>query len=153
MADELLLPTDFSDAAALGVRAGGELAARLGAAVTLVHAWNPEAVGAPPATLGWSASQQERLVREVRAHLEARLDDARQLVPEGVPVDTVLLEDASAARAITEHAAAHGYSLIVISTHGRTGVGRLLLGSVAERVVRLARTRVLTIPARGESAE
>ncbi len=147
---KLLVPTDFSEAAALGVRAAGELAAQLGASVTLVHAWNPEAVGAPPATLGWSHAQQENLLAEVRAHLTARLDDEREHLPEGLAIDAILLEDASAARAITDFAERHGYDLIVISTHGRTGVGRFLLGSVTEKVVRLSRTRVLTVPARGE---
>lgn len=147
MADQLLLPTDFSDAASIGVRAGGELAARLGAPVTLLHAWNPDAIGAPPATLGWSQGQQRALVEEIRAHLTERLDAARALLPEGLTVETALLEDASPARAITDYAAAQGFSLIVISTHGRTGVGRFLLGSVVEKVVRLAHTRVLTIPA------
>lgn len=150
MTQKLLVPTDFSDAATIGVRAGGELAAQLGGAVTLVHVWNPDAVGAPPATLGWSHAQQEHLLDEVRAHLTTRLDDGRELIPEGVEVDTILLEDASPARAITDHARGEGYDLIVISTHGRTGVGRFLLGSVAEKVVRLARTPVLTVPARSE---
>ncbi|MCA9608673.1 MAG: universal stress protein [Myxococcales bacterium] len=150
MDQKLLVPTDFSDAAALGVRAAGELAQQLGASITLVHVWNPEGVGAPPATLGWSHAQQEHLLDEVRAHLSTRLDDGRELLPEGVEIDTVLLEDHSAARAITDYARHEGYDLIVVSTHGRTGVGRFLLGSVTEKIVRLSRTRVLTVPAHPE---
>jgi len=53
----------------------------------------------------------------------------------------------SAARAIAEYAASHGVDLIVIGTHGRTGVSRALLGSVAKAVIRRAACRVLTVPA------
>lgn len=144
----LLLPTDFSEPSGRGVEAGGALARARGASVTLVHVWDPTAAGAPPATLGWSRDKQDRLVAEIRAHLLARLDDERERIPSGVPVELALLEDASPARAITRFAADEGYDLVVIATHGRTGPMRALLGSVAEKVVRLARTRVLTIPTR-----
>jgi nucleotide-binding universal stress UspA family protein len=51
----------------------------------------------------------------------------------------------SPARTIVEYADANGFDLIVMGTHGRGGVAHLLLGSVAERVVRTARCPVLTV--------
>jgi hypothetical protein len=50
------------------------------------------------------------------------------------------------AERIVNYAARHGVGLIVVGTHGRTGVSRALLGSVAERVVRTARCPVLAVP-------
>ena len=148
MTQKLLITTDFSDAAEVGVRYGAALAQSLGAEATLVHVWSSEAVAAPPATLGWSSAKQRALVEEIRTHLSGRLEEAGSLVPDDVPLSTLLLDDRSVARAITSHAEENGFDLIVISTHGRTGVGHFLLGSVAEKVVRLAAGRVLTVPAR-----
>jgi len=148
MTERLLLPTDFSVAAERGVRHGAELARRLGAAVTLAHVWDASAIGEPPATLGWTPSKQERLVTEVRAHLQANLDRAKEQVGGGVDVRTELLEHHSPAAALAEYADANGVDQIVVATHGRTGVSRLLLGSVAEKLVRLSPCPVLTVPAR-----
>lgn len=67
----------------------------------------------------------------------------------GVPADTVLLEGASLrlSDAVVEQATAWGADLIVIGTHGRHGVGRLLLGSDAEQIARVAPVPVLLVRA------
>jgi len=148
MSDVFLLPTDFSDAAAKGVRAGAELAKLLGAKVVIAHVWDSRTMGSPPGTLGWTDAKEQLLQTEIRGVIEKSLEEARSLVPEGVDVETALLESPSAALGLTEHAKEEGVSLIVISTHGRTGLGRILLGSVAEKVVRHAECRVLTVPCR-----
>ncbi|MGF1464900.1 MAG: universal stress protein, partial [Sandaracinaceae bacterium] len=143
----LPLPSYLGWPASPAPRGGGALAERLGASVTLIHVWDAEAVGAPPATLGWSAGQQQRLVESLRRHIDEGMEAARAAIPAGVPVDVVVLEDSAPAEAIARYGEANGYDLIVISTHGRTGVRRLFLGSVTEKVVRLARLPVLTVPA------
>lgn len=61
-----------------------------------------------------------------------------------VPVETTITEG-SPSTEITEYAEEHSCDIIVMGTHGRSGVNRLLLGSVAERVVRTSTTPVLTI--------
>jgi len=68
----------------------------------------------------------------------------RRLVPSDVPLETTTVEG-SPAREIVDHAASIGADLVVMGTHGRSGVDRLLLGSVAERVVRSSPVPVLTV--------
>jgi len=147
MTERFLLPTDFSDAAAKGVKHGAELARRLDASLILAHVWDATAMGEPPATLGWTPSKQEKLVAEVRGHLQSLLDRARDELGDDLAVRTELIEHHSPAVAIADYASANAVDRIVVATHGRTGVGRLLLGSVTEKIVRLAPCPVLTVPA------
>jgi len=121
---EILLPTDFSTAADAAALVATAMARETGARLHVVHV-------VPPATDPSLGSE----------HL-TRL--GRQL-GKGLAVEIALLSG-RAAREITSYARDKGIDLIVISTHGRTGVSRTLLGSVAEAVVRLSPCLVLTVP-------
>jgi len=119
---EILVATDFSENAQVAVRAAHEHAQRFGACLHIIHArWSEE-----PETA-------ERLAR-LSASLGA-----------GVPV-VVATAFGGAAHEITRYAREHGIDLIVVGTHGRTGMSRALLGSVAERVIRTAPCPVLAVP-------
>lgn len=127
------------------VEAAASLSRELGAKVTVVHVHDPEAL-LPPATLGWSPAQQDALNREVEAAVAASFQKLREGPLSDVEeLATVVLHDRSASRAICRYAETIGADLIVISTHGRTGLRHLLIGSVAERVVRHASVPVLTL--------
>lgn len=78
-----------------------------------------------------------------RDYWRAQLEEVRPGNP-AVAVEHVLLEGDPAAE-IARHAAASGVDVIVIGTHGRTGVDRLMMGSVAERVMRDAPCSVLVV--------
>jgi nucleotide-binding universal stress UspA family protein len=121
-AQEILVATDFSEigAAALGV--GAQYARALHARLHLVHVSTEDADAA-------------RL-----------LADAAGEVGADVPV-VVARTGGDPAEAILRYGTQHRIDLIVVGTHGRTGVSRVLLGSVAERVVRGARCPVLVVPA------
>ena len=131
----LLVPTDFSPTAELGVRLALAVAAP-GARIELFHAWTP-------AYLGGGAYAPDWLSQDARARVEAR---ARELVEkyrgEGVTLEFVLAEDESAP-AIVEHIEQGRFDLVVMGSHGHRGLKRALLGSVAERVVRHAKLSVL----------
>jgi len=73
------------------------------------------------------------------------LDMVERLVADDVTVTRATAEG-SPSREIVEYANQHGCDLIVMGTHGRGGIDRLLLGSVAERVVRSAHVPVVTVP-------
>jgi nucleotide-binding universal stress UspA family protein len=122
---EILLPTDFSTTSEVAVKVATTLARETGARLHVVHV-------VPPATDPSLGSTQ--------------LTGLGQLIGQGLAVETALLSG-RAAREIARYAREKSIDLIVISTHGRTGVSRALLGSVAEAVVRLAPCFALTVPA------
>lgn len=131
-ASHVLVPTDFSQASMLAVDAAATVARELRAKVTIVHVHDPEALRGP-ASVGWSAGQQASLDQEVERAATAKLTEiARERLAGIGVVDQVILHDASAARAICAYAEKIGADLIVIATHGRTGMKHLLIGSVAD---------------------
>jgi len=144
----ILCPTDFSEPAEAAVGMAAELAGHFASELILLHVVSPPtAVVAEPSFApggGYVRVQhQDYLVQsaEDRLHtLATRLAPevrARARVSVGRPGPTIL--------AVAEREQA---SLIVIATHGRTGVKRLLFGSVAEKVVRHALCPVLTVRVR-----
>ena len=121
---ELVFATDFSRASEAAGRVAREMALEMGARLHFVHVALP---GTDPA--GGAVA----------------LTDAAKTLGKGVAVETALLSG-RATREIVGYARDKHVDLIVIGTHGRTGISRQLLGSVAEAVVRLAPCLVLTVP-------
>jgi nucleotide-binding universal stress UspA family protein len=119
---EILVATDFSDEAEAALRCAIEYARRFGARLHLLHVF----------------SQGEVEVTRLLA-------DAAALAAPGVPV-IVSSTGGDPAEEILRYAQRHPIDLIVVGTHGRSGFSRVLLGSVAERVLRGARRPVLTVP-------
>ena len=143
-ATHILVPTDFSEASRLGTDAAAMLAERFGAEVTLIHVQNDDALR-PPANLGYIPERRAELAREIEVEVDAQLRALLETTFAKVEAKAVRVEDSSPARAICAHAEKVGADLIVIATHGRTGLKHLLIGSVAERVVRHASVPVLTL--------
>lgn len=149
-ATHILVPTDFSDASKLATSAAAVLAERFGAKVTIVHVHDPNGLR-PPAQMSWSPQRIHDIDALVKAEMRTQLDELRASYFSGAPdVTTVLIDDVSPARAICAHADEIGVDLIVIATHGRTGLDHLLIGSVAERVVRHASVPVLSLRSSAE---
>jgi universal stress protein A len=123
--NEILFPTDFSLASELAGRIAREMAVRADARLHVLHV-------VPPAT-------DRSLPAQSLAQVARRLAD-------GLRSETVLL-NGWAGRNIVDYAREKGIDLIVVGTHGRTGITQAILGSVAETVVRLAPCLVLTVPA------
>ncbi len=142
MFKKILVGTDFSEASDEARRVAIELARRLGAELEIVHVEEPLpayafAEGALP--------DLPRLQEEVRTWAERQLEDlARGARASGVSATTAVLLGVPA-NTIVEAARTERADLIVVGTHGRTGLERVLLGSVAERVVRNAPCAVLTV--------
>lgn len=128
----ILFATDFSEAAEPACTLAINLAREEGAELIVFHAYEDSI----PYEGGW-------YVPDMRPELEWRLKQvpARDA---GVPVRRILRRGAPAAL-IVECADSEQCDLIVIGTHGRTGLAHLLLGSVAESVVRTANCPVLTV--------
>jgi universal stress protein A len=144
----IVVPMDFSDHSELALDRAIELAAVHSAKLVLVHSyWLPieTAVGAAPWAL--PAAFVTQLQEGARAALEERAKRAAQA---GVASE-IRVTASPAVSAILEEAKALPADLIVMGTQGRTGVKQLWLGSVAERVVRLAPCPVLTVRAQQPS--
>jgi nucleotide-binding universal stress UspA family protein len=137
----VILATDFSDEGAYAMRQGAELAKQLGAEVHLVHAFD---VPLEPVTR-YGVVIPTDIVPLARDVARKRLDAAAgELCSLGVKVESHMTE-VPAATAIAEIAKNVSADLIVMGTHGFTGLRHLLLGSVAERTLRLAPCAVLTM--------
>ncbi len=147
----IVCPTDFSDPARRAVTAACELAGQFSAELLLLHVTHDLPIVAaagpvmsPPggAHDGFDVVGYQELIRK---HAEEELDTLiDEEVAEEIRVRKVVLQGRPA-NLIVETAENEGADLIVISTHGRTGVRHFLFGSVAEKVVRSAACPVLTI--------
>jgi nucleotide-binding universal stress UspA family protein len=142
----ILVPTDFSEAAAVALDKAAELATEVGAKVTVCHVLDPSPL-APIATRGSGAGQLDR-EQDIEAAIHAALEETVEKHFPGVSQAKVaLVISSNAAEGIVNYADKEDVDLIVISTHGRTGLSHLLIGSVAERVVRHAKCPVLSVRA------
>jgi len=147
----ILCPTDFSPHSNEATAWAADLAGRYRASITLVHVYQPVSMILPEGFVLKSADDIAELLHSLdRALAEARSELAR--TAPGVDIDSVLLQGAPFAE-IVRHARESGCDLIVLGTHGRTGLRHALLGSVAEKVVRKAHCPVLTVRLAGHSFE
>jgi nucleotide-binding universal stress UspA family protein len=139
----ILFPTDLSPASWLAFGLAADVAHRYGASLLVLYV--VETLGPENVTFGEVATELEpegyrkRLVAELEANMPAS---------PGVAVETLLAAGDPAAE-VVRVAQERPCELIVMATHGRTGVRRLVLGSVAERVVRTAPCPVLTLRCQG----
>jgi nucleotide-binding universal stress UspA family protein len=138
--ERILVPTEMDESGDLALRYALLFNRRLGSKLTLLHA----------AEISWLAHEHPvgyyfHSVEEARFELELRLREfANRYVPESADVSTVFVDD-DPPRAIAKTATEIRADLIVMSTHGRHGFRRVLLGSVAERVLRESDVPVLTL--------
>jgi nucleotide-binding universal stress UspA family protein len=135
--DSILVPTDGSDTAQAAVDHAIDHAKRYDAALHALYVIEepPTDEAAGPEVLESLETTGERAIQEV-------IDEA-----EAADVGTVegSVATGSPYRAILDYVEANGVDLVVMGTHGRTGLDRYLLGSVAEKVVRSAPVPVLTV--------
>jgi len=141
----ILVPIDFSPSSRAALEYATFLAGETGAALEVLHVWEPPGYVGPdtlallPVAAGQPGWEQTRLdvTREVDQFLAKAGVRPKQVsvrVEAGEPSDKIL-----------SVASDGGADLLVMGTHGRTGLARLLIGSVAEAVVRRATCPVLTV--------
>jgi len=135
---KLLVATDFADASKRALAEAVELAQQIDASITLVHAYANPVYAASDAVLV-TADMLGEVLRSAKYAMQLAVDE---YVTAKVPILTDLRE-APAAPAILEAADKAEADWIVVGTRGRSGVGRLVLGSVAEDVIRRSTRPVL----------
>jgi nucleotide-binding universal stress UspA family protein len=138
---KILVPTDFSELSLEAIDHAIAFAKQLGAEVHILHvcpmlmyALGPDMVPDDP---------------NFELQLKARLTEKLEKVAQGLRARSVhvatLLVTGNPSHEIANVAAERGFDMIVIGTHGRTGLSRFALGSVAERTVRVSKVPVLTV--------
>jgi len=139
----ILVATDFGEASGAALAYGRELARTFGATLHVLHVADDVYV-----RLGGDAYMAvlPELQRELEVAAQKQLDEL--LIdndPVPLPVKTAVLTSSATAAAIVQYARDLDIALIVVGTHGRGTMAHLLMGSVAERVVRSASCPVLTV--------
>ena len=138
--DRILVPTDGSPEGRRAVVHAVELAAAHDATISGLYVINTASYNGLPMETAW-----EGVTTLLNTDGQEALDVLEELATDrGVPVETEIAEG-SPAKEIIRTAERQGCDLIVMGTHGRGGLDRLLLGSVAEKVVRGARIPVTTV--------
>lgn len=149
----ILLPTDFSECANYALSYASEFAREAKAAIICVHVIEPVVP-----TVGYSGVTEPLPMADISEQLE---ESAERELPKiaqheectGLAVEEVIVHG-DAASEIVRVARERQVDLIVISSHGRTGLGRILFGSTAEQVVRHAPCPVLVVkPPQEESGQ
>lgn len=142
---KILVPTDFDEAADAALTYGRTLARAFGATLHVLHVADDAAlriVGGEGSIGGLYSDVQRDIDEAARTRLNQLIIDND---PTPVPARPVLLKSTTAALAIVQYAKEQDVDLIVMGTHGRGGLAHLFMGSVAERVVRIAPCPVLTV--------
>lgn len=139
----ILVPTDFSEPAEAALRYAQSLATQFNSTLHLMHIvpepyiypWGTEMSTMPLVDLlNQSSTQATERLKTLAVETGLPADRVKTTTEVGRPVDRIL-------KYVTDH----GIDLVVMGTHGRGAVGHLLLGSVAERIVRLSPAPVLTM--------
>ena len=142
-----LIPTDGSDLAERAVTHGLSLAKFVGAKVTVII------VEEPVPAVWWSVAKYQladittKCDEEIKKHAKSVLDRVTNAAKQaGVPCDTVQVEDVQPYEAIIATATDRGCDLIVMASHGRSGLSAVVLGSVTNKVLTYTKVPVLVVP-------
>ncbi|WP_394739561.1 universal stress protein [Natronococcus roseus] len=139
MYDCILVPTDGSPEGERALEYAFELARTHDATVKAIYVANVASYGGLPMETAW-----EGIGEALRSEGQGALARVEELAPPDVEVETDILEG-SPSQVIVREATPESCDLVVMGTHGRGGIDRLLLGSVTERVVRQSPVPVLTV--------
>ncbi len=143
--ERILLPLDFSTASEAALAAARDLAVRWTASLDLLHVIEETVM---PAFYAAGVTSLLQLDPEIRTRCQAEMQRRLTHLGDAAVAVTTHVREGKAAREIVAFAEETGTDLIVLATAPRSGLERLLLGSVAEKVVRLAPCPVLVVRAR-----
>ncbi len=144
----ILVGTDFSDISDEALRAASLYARTFGSKVVVAHVFDPTP-NVPPVV--WS--RPDLLERNIRVEIEEAIRDTlngktAELLQGVAEVELMVVQHPSPGRALVELAEDENIDFVILGSHGRSGLTRAFLGSVAERVVRHAPCPVLVVRGR-----
>lgn len=136
-------PIDFSDASHAAMEVAADLARKNAASLVLLHAYPIPGYTFPDGSVVASPRMMQEIADQAQKHLEDWRLEAEKIV--GAPRVRTEKAIGEPAAEILSFAKSSGQELLVLGTHGRTGLEHALMGSVAERVLRKAHCPVLTV--------
>lgn len=145
---EILVPTDFSEPARVALDHALELAEAFGASLTILHAYHLVIPMSVPPT-GGGFRMPGRVARELRQRAQSAVDALMEAHARPGRTLRARALESPPAQAILAEVERIPADLVIMGTHGRTGIAHLLLGSVARRIVQMAPCPVLTLRGRG----
>jgi universal stress protein A len=140
----ILVPVDFSKDSLRALAYAGDLGASLNSELQLLHVVDQTYLATAHELMAANPKFAKLLAEQWQAAAAQMARITAALKKKGRPVRP-LIKRGSPAQVIVDTAKRNGAELIVMGTHGRTGLAHMLIGSVAERVVRTARCPVLTV--------
>ena len=144
-----LVTTDFSEESQKAFALAKQMAKHFGAKILLLSVMENPAQAAMVYAIDFPVFPDPNIQKELKEKLNTKLEETRSKHFQDAQIECHLIEAHGAIDSeILSFAKSNSVDLIVMATHGRTGISRLLIGSVAERVVRSAHCPVLTVPAR-----
>ena len=143
----ILVPTDFSPCSDAALGCAKRIAAKMRGSICLLHVVDQPAIGG---TFRSDFCAPESLESRQDQTESARIELGRRLLADSRSriVATVDIVFGASATMISAYAADHAFDMIVMGTHGRSGIAHLLMGSVAESIIRTAPCPVLTVKSR-----
>jgi nucleotide-binding universal stress UspA family protein len=149
----ILVPVDYSEHSKASVRYAAELASKVGATLHVVHVWDRPTYASDAVLVRRPGEEHCSLAELIQRNAENDMKDFLATLELGdVKLTHELLSGDPTAK-LVEQLKTGGYDLVVLGTHGRTGLMHLLMGSVAEKLVRLSPVPVLTVPPAARGAE
>ncbi|MBK7583944.1 MAG: universal stress protein [Myxococcales bacterium] len=141
----ILVPVDYSACSKAALEHAAMLAKSFNATIDLLYVWEAPAFVAPEAMVG-AAGTTQTLAQLASDQAEAAMREfAKQAESDGIAIAHTRVEQGDPSQTIVELAEREDFDLIAMGTHGRSGFAHLLLGSIAEKVVRRATRPVLTV--------
>lgn len=152
--DRILVPVDFSPSSQAALEYAVFLGERFGSTLHVLHVWEPPPYLWPEAIVLEPGRPEQSLQYLAGARANEQMKELLALPAHRHDVPLVSrIESGNPADVIVSVAQADRFDLIVMGTHGRRGLSRVLMGSVAEKVVRRATCPVLTIHGEARSTE
>jgi len=141
--EHIMVCTDFSDTAEIALQQARQITVALGAKLTLLHVLSPLAEAELADKFGSPDMARDECL-EIGKHVHEALKELKSShFGEVEDLHVEMLSESDATDAILTYAKTHGVDLVVMGSHGRTGLSHLLMGSVAEKVARHAPCSVL----------
>ena len=148
----ILVPVDYSENSKASVRFAAELAKTLGSTLDVVHVWDKPTYVSDAVMVRRDGQEHCSLAELIRESAERDMTEflADVALPPTLSLTHRLLSGEPASTLVSELKQGN-HDLVIVGTHGRTGLSHMLLGSIAEKLIRLSPVPVLTCPPKREA--